>query len=255
MSAGRLTGSETILRLACLALSIGLHAGLVAAVWQGFEVFRGEDRAILVTLGERHAPVGLKPGPVAERPRQKRRTSVPSQNAVPVAVPAKPPVEVTALPARSATAVVETMAVAMPVSLLGDSAPPVDGGPGGSASPGAGDSGNRHDAAMEGDGAGSGEQGNLPPLVGAIPRYAFNPRPDYPAIARQNRWQGTVRVLARVTAGGLVERVSLEQSSGYAMLDRSALDSVRRWRFVPAKRDGIPVLCDVSIPVAFRLEE
>lgn len=260
MSEGRLTGGETGLRLACLALSIGLHAGMAAAVWQGFEACRREDRAILVTLGERQAPAALSSGPVVEPPRQKKRPSVPLRSAFPAAAPAALSVEVNRsavpIPAVSKMAVVETVAVSMPVALL-DNALPVDGGSAGSVLPAAGGEGTRHDTAVEGDdsGRGEGEPGNAYPLVRATPRYQFNPNPDYPAIARQNRWEGTVRVLARVTAGGLVESVSLERSSGYAMLDRSALDSVRYWRFIPANRGGIPVFCDVSIPVAFKLEE
>jgi len=88
-----------------------------------------------------------------------------------------------------------------------------------------------------------------------LPRYAANPLPDYPRLARQNRWEGTVRLRARISPAGTVEEVGLEQSSGYPLLDRAALAGVRRWRFSPASRNGVPVPCDVSIPVAFRLEE
>jgi protein TonB len=111
------------------------------------------------------------------------------------------------------------------------------------------------DGSGAGDGAGAGDRDGLTVLIRATPRYKFNPKPDYPAIARQNRWQGTVCLLARVTAGGVVERVSLERGSGHAMLDRSALDSVRSWRFIPASRGGVPIPCDVSIPVVFKLTE
>jgi protein TonB len=43
------------------------------------------------------------------------------------------------------------------------------------------------------------------------------------------------------------------ESSGHAVLDASALDTVRtRWRFVPARRDGIPVEDSVQVPIRFR---
>jgi len=116
-----------------------------------------------------------------------------------------------------------------------------------------------------GDGAGSGSAGQGPKrkgegdggggLIKATPRYESNPLPNYPRLARQNHWEGTVRLRARVTAGGDVEGVSLERSSGHAVLDRSALDGVQRWRFIPATRGGVPVACEVSIPVAFKLTE
>jgi len=92
-------------------------------------------------------------------------------------------------------------------------------------------------------------------LIKAIPRYESNPLPHYPRLARQNRWEGTVRLRAMVTAGGDVKELTLERSSGHALLDRSALEGVLHWRFIPATRGGAPVACEVSIPVAFRLQE
>ncbi len=92
-------------------------------------------------------------------------------------------------------------------------------------------------------------------LIKAIPRYESNPLPHYPRLARQNHWEGTVRLRAMVTAGGDVKELTLERSSGHALLDRSALDGVQHWRFIPATRGGVPVACEVSIPVAFRLQE
>ncbi|TLM61166.1 MAG: energy transducer TonB, partial [Deltaproteobacteria bacterium] len=106
-----------------------------------------------------------------------------------------------------------------------------------------------------GRGSGDGGRGGAEPLIRATPRYEYNPTPVYPDIARQNRWEGTVRVRARVTSAGDVESVSLERGSGHAMLDRAAVDSVRHWRFIPATRGGVPVPCDVSIPVVFRLKD
>jgi protein TonB len=43
------------------------------------------------------------------------------------------------------------------------------------------------------------------------------------------------------------------KSSGYDMLDQSALETVRaRWRFIPARRDGVPVADTVQVPIRFR---
>lgn len=152
--------------------------------------------------------------------------------------------------------VMET-AGSLPAAVDADNALPVAGELAGSDSLTAGGTGSMGGFAMQGDGLGqdAGKEGGSKALIQATPRYEFNPKPEYPGIARQNRWTGTVRVRARVTAGGAVDSVSLEQSSGHALLDRSALDSVRRWRFIPATRGGVPVACDVSIPVAFQLTE
>lgn len=151
-------------------------------------------------------------------------------------------------------AVVEALAETAADSLTAGSLLPADdeGMPTGD-SLAIGGSGSGHGTAdWGGDRKGSGSGGGM---IRATPRYESNPLPNYPRLARQNRWEGTVRLRARVTAGGTVEGVSLERSSGHAVLDSSALAGVQHWRFIPATRGGVPVACEVSIPVAFRLTE
>jgi periplasmic protein TonB len=55
--------------------------------------------------------------------------------------------------------------------------------------------------------------------------------PDYPAIARRFRWQGTVVVAFECDRAGAVVAARVVQSSGHACLDAAALDAMRRWRF------------------------
>jgi periplasmic protein TonB len=50
--------------------------------------------------------------------------------------------------------------------------------------------------------------------------------------------QGEVRLDVLVTADGRVQDVRLRRSSGSNVLDRSAMDAVRHWRFEPATVDG-----------------
>jgi len=40
---------------------------------------------------------------------------------------------------------------------------------------------------------------------------------------------------------GKVTEIRLKQSSGSALLDRTAVDTVKKWRFKPATVDGQPV--------------
>jgi len=47
----------------------------------------------------------------------------------------------------------------------------------------------------------------------------------------------------------------VRKSSGYEVLDRSALETVRDWRFIPARFGGIPVKSTVIIPITFKLKE
>jgi protein TonB len=92
-------------------------------------------------------------------------------------------------------------------------------------------------------------------MTSAEPRYRSNPLPEYPYLARQRHWEGLVWLLVSVSAEGRVDDLQVAESSGYGVLDKSAMKTVRRWRFSPAKRGGLPVESMVKVPVRFRLEE
>lgn len=62
----------------------------------------------------------------------------------------------------------------------------------------------------------------------------------------------TIKVL--VTAAGTPGMVALHGSSGSDALDRAALNAIKAWRFVPARRGDEAVDAWVLVPVAFRLE-
>lgn len=98
----------------------------------------------------------------------------------------------------------------------------------------------------------------VPPQVSApefAAAYLHNPKPPYPLSARRREESGTVRLKILVTPQGTAGRVELEQSSGSAALDQAALESVKGWRFVPARRGDEPIEAWVKVPVQFRLEE
>jgi protein TonB len=58
----------------------------------------------------------------------------------------------------------------------------------------------------------------------------------------------------QVSASGASGAVLLKHSSGHAILDDAALQTVRRWRFIPARRGDAPVESWVDVPITFRLE-
>jgi protein TonB len=91
-----------------------------------------------------------------------------------------------------------------------------------------------------------------PPAFNAS--YLRNPAPRYPLIARRNGEQGTVTLRVLVTREGTPARVSVEQTSGSRHLDEAALDAVKGWRFVPARRGNEEVEAWVVVPIVFRLE-
>mgnify|MGYP001266353819 CR=1 FL=1 len=90
------------------------------------------------------------------------------------------------------------------------------------------------------------------PIFSAV--YLENPPPAYPGISRRVGEQGRVILRVLVNAGGSADEVQVRESSGHARLDNAARDTVRGWRFVPAKRGDTPVPAWVLIPVSFRLE-
>jgi len=83
--------------------------------------------------------------------------------------------------------------------------------------------------------------------------YAHNPKPHYPAVAKRRGWQGKVLLRVKVSAQGLSDAVAVERSSGHEMLDDAAVEAVKNWRFIPAKRGNTPVASSVIVPIAFTL--
>jgi periplasmic protein TonB len=88
----------------------------------------------------------------------------------------------------------------------------------------------------------------------SVPLYDRNPPPVYPRVARRRNYQGTVLLDVRVSADGTVAEAKVAKSSGYSVLDRSALKSVRHWLFEPARRGNRPIETWVQVPVRFELD-
>jgi len=56
-----------------------------------------------------------------------------------------------------------------------------------------------------------------------------------------------------VNEQGVTERVELVESSGYTLLDRSALAAVSGWSFAAAESDGLYQRAWVQVPVNFTI--
>jgi protein TonB len=91
----------------------------------------------------------------------------------------------------------------------------------------------------------------VPPSFNAD--YLQNPAPAYPAISRRLGEEGRVVLRVHVDPEGLPARVELRISSGHERLDEVALETVRRWKFVPAKQGDTPVAAWVLVPISFSL--
>jgi protein TonB len=71
----------------------------------------------------------------------------------------------------------------------------------------------------------------------------------YPEAARRDGLEGTVDLRFRITPAGWVETVEIVHSSGHAILDESALQTVRR-------AAPYPVIAGwIRLPLAYRLDQ
>jgi protein TonB len=77
--------------------------------------------------------------------------------------------------------------------------------------------------------------------------------PQYPAIAKATRTQGTVVVQATISKAGLIE--NLRVISGPPLLQQAALDAVGSWRYRPYLLNGEPVEVETTVNVVFNLGE
>jgi len=98
----------------------------------------------------------------------------------------------------------------------------------------------------------AGKESNLSTVI-AYPLYKENAPPVYPEIARLRGYEGIVLVFAEVLPDGRVGKIKIRKSSGYAILDQSAIQAVKPWRFEPAKKSGNPFAAWVELPIKFIL--
>jgi protein TonB len=83
------------------------------------------------------------------------------------------------------------------------------------------------------------------------PRKLVDVVPVYPALARAARVQGVVILEATIDVGGHV--VSARVLRSVPLLDGSALDAVRQWKFTPTRLNGVPVPIVMTVTVNFTL--
>jgi protein TonB len=77
------------------------------------------------------------------------------------------------------------------------------------------------------------------------------PRPPYPPLAIQARIEGVVELNAIIGKDGAV--LNLTVAKGHPFLVRSALDTVKQWRYKPTLINGVPVEVQTTIDVHFTL--
>jgi TonB family protein len=129
--------------------------------------------------------------------------------------------------------------------------PGVAGGIGGNAGTGVGGDGG-------GPGRGPGSDGGCcgglytPGNGVSMPRAIYSPEPEFSEEARRSKYQGEVTLLAIIGADGLPRNLTVVRSLGMG-LDEKALETVRTWRFEPARKNGQAVAVQMNIIVSFHL--
>lgn len=82
-----------------------------------------------------------------------------------------------------------------------------------------------------------------------------NPKPVYPTSARRRGMQGVVLLSVEVNIKGYVENIDILRSSGFRILDVAALNSVKKWKFIPAHQGSRVVASIVQVPIRFVLNK
>lgn len=83
--------------------------------------------------------------------------------------------------------------------------------------------------------------------------YLNNPAPIYPLSAKRKSIQGKVFIDVVVKTDGTPDRVFVSHTSGSEALDEAALEAVKQWKFIPARRGGQFVQANVIVPVEFKI--
>ncbi|MBH1600283.1 energy transducer TonB [Stenotrophomonas maltophilia] len=77
--------------------------------------------------------------------------------------------------------------------------------------------------------------------------------PRYPSQAFRDEKEGEAILMVQVAADGQWLDAIVLQSSGWPELDEAAQVATRKWRYLPALEDGVPVPGEIRVPVSFKL--
>lgn len=80
------------------------------------------------------------------------------------------------------------------------------------------------------------------------PKIISTVMPQFSEEARRNKIGGSVEVRVILDEAGIPRKVRVVRGLGYG-LDEKAVESVKQYRFTPARKDGVPVACLLYIDV------
>lgn len=83
--------------------------------------------------------------------------------------------------------------------------------------------------------------------------YRLLEPPRYPSTALRRGEEGSVMLRVLVNADGSPSTIDVATSSRSRSLDRAARDAVKKWKFNPGRKQGIPISSWVLVPIDFKL--
>lgn len=89
---------------------------------------------------------------------------------------------------------------------------------------------------------------SAPSLIGQM-------NPAYPRRSRERGEEGDVELEFSVSADGHASEVKIISSSGYKLLDESAINAVTMGQFSPAKKDGVAQAAITRLRIRFRIKD
>jgi protein TonB len=126
---------------------------------------------------------------------------------------------------------------------------------GGTVGPGSGGTGKGSGAGGKGVGAGTGEGGGGGPVDARFgkadgPQIVYQASPEYPFEARRRQEEGKVALSLTIDEKGNLRNVRVIEATNETFA-ASAVDAMKRSRFRPARRKGVPVACRAPYTIRF----
>lgn len=105
---------------------------------------------------------------------------------------------------------------------------------------------------------------NIPPRIsmtalfpGKIqePIIIVAPEPVYPDTAKKDGIEGKIVLRFVVDERGFVHKPKVIDTEPYGVFEESALSAITKFRFIPAKRNNIPIESIVYLPIKYKINE
>ena len=86
----------------------------------------------------------------------------------------------------------------------------------------------------------------------SAPKIVKHVEPEYSEAARRAKFNGVVSMTLVVDEKGMPRDIRVVRPTGMG-LDEKALEAVRKWRFAPGRKNGVPVSTYATVDVSFRI--